>query len=744
MGRRIVKEKETAGKRKKQDGKNGNQKEVKTIELNVGFTILKIIAIILIISLITAQTVRTIIQARTNTSETSNEEETTYTMVDSTELDEDGNYIQVPVPDGYTASEIVGETGVSTGFVIYEGDIDWDEILGEDSETTANVVEDESSGTTVAVVSTKTEKASASTTENATETQTEDESEEGAENDEEKTTYTVTVYYKDESTRKEIADSETITYTEGDEYTVEQKDIDGYTYSSIDGEATGTVTGNIEIIYYYTQDSENGSEGDSLYTVTTYYKNENGEEIATSNTRYHNIDDNYETSAKTISGYEYSKVEVEGDEDAEISEDGTITGVVEGDIEVTYYYEAGKGTKSIADGAYTVTVYYIDENTSAEIADEVITEYETGDEYTTEQLEITGYTYSSIDGDATGTIEDEDIEITYYYTEDYYKSGDGYTEEQSEAIWDLQCNTTQWVWIPVSEEDLETIYGIDENGKYWGKLYSPTSKTTAVNWKESNGVMSITSSTGYREPDITPLLTAYDTDEMLTSYLNGIARYELLKELEENYYKTIESIMKYGGFYVGRYETGDLNQTEASITKCNTNIASKTWYVMYEKCEGLARGNTNVRTSMIWDSLYDYIYRWFIDTEATKQDGTLLEESEIWSGVNGGSRSWGNYAGSEFTYYTNWDSTATKTSGQTALYQTGISYYTAINNVFDLAGDVCDRTLCVYGTQYVVWRGDNCYITSTDNYAAYRSNSYYTGVPTYSLSRLRLSCYTLS
>ena len=562
MGRKTVKEKEVPEKRENRMRKS----KTKSIELNMGFTILKIVAIILIISLITAQTVRTIIQAKSDSSSADTSTDTgegvTYYMVDSTEIDEEtGEYIQVPVPVGYTASQIEGETGVSTGFVIYEGDIDWSEIIEDDETSTA---------------------------------------------------------------------SEEIAPTSLDE------------------------DGNVN-------QEESTEESDDADTESTKTTDSSSNESDTSEEN----SDTVTSSENANNDLTESQATTEEDADEENSED----------------------------------------------------EYENEENSANENTTVTSLTAEVETSEASTTV-------------DYYLSEYGYSEEESEAIWDLQCSTTQWVWIPVSEEDLETIYGVDENGKYWGKLYSATSKTTATNWIETNGVMSITSSTSWREPDITPLLTAYDTDEMLTSYLNGITRYELLKELEENYYKTIESIMKYGGFYVGRYETGDLNQTEASITKCNTNIASQTWYVMYEKCEGLARGNTNVRTSMIWDSLYDYIYRWFIDSGATKQDGTLLEESEIWSGVNGGSRSWGNYAGSAFTYYTDWDTTAEKTEGQAALYQTGISYYTAINNVFDLAGDVCDRTLCVYGTQYVVWRGDNCDRTDSDYYAAFRSYC----LPTYSYS----------
>ena len=61
------------------------------------------------------------------------EESKGYTMVNSTELGEDGKPLQVPVPDGFTASQVPGETTVNGGFVIYEGEVDWSKIEDLDS-----------------------------------------------------------------------------------------------------------------------------------------------------------------------------------------------------------------------------------------------------------------------------------------------------------------------------------------------------------------------------------------------------------------------------------------------------------------------------------------------------------------------------------------------------------------------------------------------------------------------------------
>ena len=147
--------------------------------------------------------------------------------------------------------------------------------------------------------------------------------------------------------------------------------------------------------------------------------------------------------------------------------------------------------------------------------------------------------------------------------------------QQDINIFNLQKSVNQYVWIPVSEENLSRIYGVDANGKLWGKLYNYSSTgRTANNWTETSGVMSITSSTSYREP---ALVSRYDKDSTLQTDLGGMTAYEFLSELEENFYATIKSIKEHGGFYIGRYETGGLSGT-AVVRKMETDINNQTWY----------------------------------------------------------------------------------------------------------------------------------------------------------------------
>ena len=126
--------------------------------------------------------------------------------------------------------------------------------------------------------------------------------------------------------------------------------------------------------------------------------------------------------------------------------------------------------------------------------------------------------------------------------------------QQEINIFNLQKTRNQYVWVPV--DDPSRIYGVDDKGKLWGKLYNFSSTgRRALNWTEPNGVMNIPSQTSYGDPNILQS-TTYDRDGYSYMHSDGLGetRYEMLaQELEQNYYEIIESIKKYGGFYIGRY-----------------------------------------------------------------------------------------------------------------------------------------------------------------------------------------------
>ena len=302
---------------------------------------------------------------------------------------------------------------------------------------------------------------------------------------------------------------------------------------------------------------------------------------------------------------------------------------------------------------------------------------------------------------------------------------EGEEEVTDSNVQTAQTTRNQYVWVPVP--DTSKFYGTDANGKSWGKIYNFTTGTNssntfdevtgtyANNWSESNGVMSISSSTSYREPDV---LRERDTPYYLRRY--GVSEDSMLDFLlrqQTDFKKMINSVEKYGGFYIGRYETGDLNQEVAVVQKGNTNIASQTWYAMYEKSKTLSDNNNNIETGMIWGNQWDRTLMWLMECNA-KDETTGKSKEEVIRD----STSWGNYNNATFTYTNSSGSTATKNSGISTRIPTGSTEYTKANNIYDLAGNMCDWTMEARRTSYRVCRGGGYYYVGT-NYPA--SDRYY-------------------
>ena len=305
---------------------------------------------------------------------------------------------------------------------------------------------------------------------------------------------------------------------------------------------------------------------------------------------------------------------------------------------------------------------------------------------------------------------------------------EGEEEVTDSNVADAQKNRNQYVWIPVP--DISKFYGTDANGKKWGKNYSFSSSTSSsydeitgtkpYNWSESNGVMTISSKTNYREPDVVAKYssTGYDMDSRLkTLGIGAKTTHEFLNQLEKEFNNMVASVEKYGGFYIGRYETGNINQDTPVIQKGNTNISSQTWYNMYKRCKNIKGANTNVETGMIWGNQWDRTLMWLIET------GSKTKEQ-----IADDSTSWGNYNNATFEYVNSSGSTVTKNENSGTKIPTGNTEYTKANNIYDLAGNVYDWTMEAFSTFYRVYRGGYYGSNGHDNPADYR----YDYDPTYS------------
>jgi len=275
----------------------------------------------------------------------------------------------------------------------------------------------------------------------------------------------------------------------------------------------------------------------------------------------------------------------------------------------------------------------------------------------------------------------------------------------------------QYVWVPVP--DASKMYGTDSKGKKWGKLYTFSATSgdavtgaSAYDWSESNGVMSPNSY--YREPDI---VTKYDIDSKLKQNgMGNISRHKFLMDMEKEFNGMIASVEKYGGYYIGRYETGGLDGT-AVVVKGDTHINYCTWYNMYKKMKKLKGSNENVETGMIWGCQWDRTLMWLIESGDKTKEQICKDSKE-----------WGNYFNNSIEYINSSGATVSTTENRDTIIPAGSSEQTKANNIYDLAGNVLDWTMEAISSDFRMLRGGICNNTSTYKPASNRYNF----EPTYS------------
>ena len=233
----------------------------------------------------------------------------------------------------------------------------------------------------------------------------------------------------------------------------------------------------------------------------------------------------------------------------------------------------------------------------------------------------------------------------------------------------------QFVWIPI--ENASDMYHMVNN-----KMYGAYYEFTATGY---------TRKTATNEPQILKDIDKQGTN--LEVYLDGISQSEFLKEIEESFYEMIESVATYGGFYIGRYETGNLSKNEPVVVKMNTDIHSVKWYNMYKRSKRVSGLNENVETNMIWGIQFDETLKWLIDTE-----------NKTYEEIAKDSTSWGNYFNATFKYTNTSGGTSTKSYNADTRIPTGSTEYTKANNIYDLAGNMWEWTMENYAFQ----GGKNC------------------------------------
>ena len=216
-----------------------------------------------------------------------------------------------------------------------------------------------------------------------------------------------------------------------------------------------------------------------------------------------NVEDEYTTQQNEYEGYRFVKVE------------GNASGSLAIDKQtVTYYYIKQSN----------VNVYHKDEITGEVLQQEIPATYDEGEEYTTSKKEIVGYTQTSDSKNTAGTVEREDIEVTYYY-----KKNTSVTVKYVDMVTGDTLDSTKIDGLENDEyttekKDIEGYEYIETQGKANGKMEREPLNVVYYYKKVSNLITEhIDANTGDKI-----------IEDVVTGYKEG-DRYEALPQNLEGY-----------------------------------------------------------------------------------------------------------------------------------------------------------------------------------------------------------------
>lgn len=251
---------------------------------------------------------------------------------------------------------------------------------------------------------------------------------------------------------------------------------------------------------------------------------------------------------------------------------------------------------------------------------------------TTAKIEYENNTNSNrtINGEA-GTYQNPTIPDGYYAltTNDATWNKTGSQTDLNNGLCVMDKRGNQFVWIPVPDVvyDGETTIGgnytpmaklkDNSDSNYEGILYAwdgtTATQSTVTNNKEPISLM--VDLTKNDETKGCSLIRKYidamksKTDDEIVASWDGY--------LQEEYNKLINSVSRYGGFWISRYEVSfDLNQNKVAtiagvkVTKADDEI-TKTWYGLNQRIKSFAKGS-NYKSTMLWGSGYDAILNWLL------------------------------------------------------------------------------------------------------------------------------------
>lgn len=229
------------------------------------------------------------------------------------------------------------------------------------------------------------------------------------------------------------------------------------------------------------------------------------------------------------------------------------------------------------------------------------------------------------------------------YSENYVNPPipDGYKhvcgEWNNGFVIERSSDESQFVWIPVGS--------LDSNGTLDGDLFS-----------EKFGRRN------YRDDEF--------SDDKYNEPLND----ELLEQLE--------SVKRYGGFYISRYNISKSLEGKPQSVKGGMPWMPANYYTV-KKVASKIENNEVVKSHLTFGAEYDSVLEWFIKTEV-KSLAEIAEDST----------EWGNHWNTE--------------NSPRKVVETGSREEWCVNNIYDFAGNVNEWTQEMLDDSFFVFRG-SCY-----------------------------------
>lgn len=165
----------------------------------------------------------------------------------------------------------------------------------------------------------------------------------------------------------------------------------------------------------------------------------------------------------------------------------------------------------------------------------------------------------------------------------------------------------------------------------------------------------------------------------------------------DEFLEQAESVDKYGGFYISRYNISISSGGDAQSVKGARPIIHIT-FDNAKKAASAMEDTREVKSHLTFGAEYDSVLEWFIESNARTR-GEIEEDST----------NWGIYCNSKFS--------------PKAIVKTGCRKECCTNNIYDFAGNVMELT---QENIECVIRGGCCFTTGYKRPAAYRS--YYTSI----------------